>query len=63
MAAITVHSDFEAQVNKSVTASNSSPYIIHEVMGPDASYTAQKPNYIFCLFLLVILDLFVLNSF
>ena len=36
MAAVTVHSDFGAQENKSVTLSIVSPSICHEVMGPDA---------------------------
>ena len=62
MAAITIHSDFGAQENTSVTASNFSSYICHEVMGPDASYTAQKPNYIFC-FLLFFWTFFYLTHF
>ena len=36
MAAVTVHSDFEAKKIKSVTVSIVSPSIFHEVMGPDA---------------------------
>ena len=36
MAAITIHSDFGAQENKSVTISTVSPSICHEVMGQDA---------------------------
>ena len=35
MAAVTVHSDFEAKKIKSVTVSIVSPPISHEVMGPD----------------------------
>ena len=35
MAAVTIHSDFEAQ-EKSVTVSTLSPAIYHEVMGLDA---------------------------
>ena len=37
-AAITICSDFGAQKNKSDTVSTVSPYICHEVMGPDATY-------------------------
>ena len=36
MAAVTVHSDFGAQENKSVTDSTFPPSICHEVMGSDA---------------------------
>ena len=36
MAAVTMHSDFEAQENKSVTVSIVSPFMCHEVMGLDA---------------------------
>ena len=36
MAAITICSDFGAQKLKSVTVSIVSPFIYHEVMGPDA---------------------------
>ena len=36
--AITICSDFGAQKNKSDTVSTVSPYICHEVMGPDATY-------------------------
>ena len=39
MAAVTVHSDFEAKT-KSVTVSIVSPPICHEVMGPDAMILA-----------------------
>ena len=42
MAAVTVHSDYGAQENKYVTASNFSPYICHEVMGPDAMLYSTK---------------------
>ena len=36
MAAVSVHSDFGAQENKSVTVTTFLPSICHEVMGPDA---------------------------
>ena len=36
MASVTVCSDFRAQKIKSVTVSIVSPFICHEVMGPDA---------------------------
>ena len=36
MAAVTIRRYFGAQENKSVTASNFSPSICHEVTGPDA---------------------------
>ena len=36
MAAVTICSDFGAQETKSVTVSIVSPYIGHEVMGPDS---------------------------
>ena len=36
MAAVTIYSDFGAQENKSVTVSNVSPPVCHEVMGLDA---------------------------
>ena len=36
MAAITIRSDFVAQKIKSDTVSTVSPFICHEVMGPDA---------------------------
>ena len=36
MAAVTVHSDFGAQENKSLTVSIVSLSICHEAMGPDA---------------------------
>ena len=36
MAAVTVHSDLEPKKIKSVTVSNFSPSICHEVMAPDA---------------------------
>ena len=36
MAAVTIYSDFGAQKIKSVTVSNVSPSICHEVMGPEA---------------------------
>ena len=38
MAAVTVHSDFGGQGNKSVTVSIISPSICHEEMGPDLSF-------------------------
>ena len=36
MAAVTIHSDFGAQEEESVTTSTFSPSISHAVMGPDA---------------------------
>ena len=36
MVAVTIHSDFGAQENKSVTVSTFPPFISHEVMKPDA---------------------------
>ena len=36
IAVVTIHSDYEAQENQSVTVSILSPSICHEVMGPDA---------------------------
>ena len=36
IAAVTVHSDFGTQENKSITASNFPPSICHEVIGLDA---------------------------
>ena len=40
MAVVTVHSDFRTQEIESVTVSSFSPYICHEVMGPDAMILA-----------------------
>ena len=36
MAAVTIHSDFGAQENKSVTVATFSPSMCYDVMGPDA---------------------------
>ena len=40
MAALTICSDFGAQKIKSITVSIVSPFICHEVMGPDAMILA-----------------------
>ena len=36
MAAVTICSDFGAQENKTITVSNFSPFICHEMVGSDA---------------------------
>ena len=40
MAAVTIHSDFGAQENKSVNVSTVSPSVCHEVMGLDDMFLA-----------------------
>ena len=49
MAAVTIHSDFRAQEEKSVPASTFPPSILHEVMGPDAvpGYKNDRMIYLF----------------